>query len=119
MHQIAEMRIYMVKIKRDVSKYYESTRGKYHVGYTLGQSLEVALMQWNMKQKAFSEFTSINSAQVSQYIREKRIPSKRDLIIIDAFLRGGWDEQLEAITVKPFQKKRLYDELLELNKKGD
>ncbi|MCU5391987.1 helix-turn-helix domain-containing protein [Bacillus paranthracis] len=108
----------MVRIKRNVADYYESTRGKYHVGYTLGQSLEVVLMQWNMQQKQFAEFTSINPAQVSQYIREKRIPSKRDLIIIDAFLRGGWDEQLEAITVKPFQKKRLYDELLELNKKG-
>ncbi|HDR7380644.1 TPA: hypothetical protein QCX22_005947 [Bacillus toyonensis] len=108
----------MVKIKRDVAQYYESTRGKYHVGYTLGQSLEVVLMQWNMKQSKFSEFASINPALVSQYIREKRIPSKRDLIIIDAFLRGGWDTQLEAITVKPFQKKRLYDGLLDLNKKG-
>jgi predicted transcriptional regulator len=108
----------MVKIKRDVAKYYESTRGKYHVDYTLGQSLEVALMQWNMKQNQFAYFTSINKAQVSQYLREKRIPSKKHFIIIDAFLRGGWDEQLEAITVKHFQKKRLYDELLELNKKG-
>ncbi|MGH0968084.1 hypothetical protein [Bacillus cereus] len=106
----------MVKIKRDVAKYYESTRGKYHVGYTLGQSLEVALMQWNMNQSQFSAFASINPGLVCQYIKQKKIPSKRDLIIIDAFLRGGWDEQLEAITIKPFQKKRLYDELLELNK---
>lgn len=109
----------MVRIKRNVADYYESTRGKYHIGYTLGQSLEVVLMQWNMKQKEFSEFSSINTAQVSQYIREKKIPSKRDLIIIDAFLRGGWDKRLEEITVKPYQKKRLYDELLELNRKGD
>ena len=106
----------MVKIKRDVGKYYESTRGKYHVGYTLGQSIDVELTRWGMSKAQFSAFASINASLVSQYIKEKKIPSKRDLIIIDAFLRGGWDEQLEAITVKPFQKKRLYDELLELNK---
>lgn len=109
----------MVKIKRNVGDYYESTRGKYHVGYTLGQSLEVVLRQWNMKQSAFSSFSSINSALVSQYIQQKRIPSKRDFIIIDAFLRGGWDDQLEAITIKPFQKKRLYDDLLESMKRKD
>ncbi|HFK1549991.1 TPA: hypothetical protein ACGXMZ_006005 [Bacillus albus] len=108
----------MVKIKRDVAEYYESTRGKYHVGYTLGQSFEVALMERNMKQADFVRFTKINESLVSQYVREKKIPSKRDLIIIDAFLRGGWDEQLDAIIIKPFQKKRLYDELLELNRKG-
>ena len=75
----------MVKIKRDVAKYYESTRGKYHVDYTLGQSLEVALMQWNMKQNQFAYFTSINKAQVSQYLREKRIPSKSTLLSLMLF----------------------------------
>ncbi|EOO32665.1 hypothetical protein [Bacillus mycoides] len=108
----------MVKIKRDVAEYYESTRGKYHVGYTLGQSFQVGLMERNMRQADFVRFTKINESLVSQYVREKKIPSKKHLIIIDAFLRGGWDEQLETIIIKPFQKKRLYDELLELNRKG-
>ncbi|MEK4711192.1 hypothetical protein [Bacillus sp. FSL R10-2780] len=73
-------------------------------------------MERNMKQADFSRFAKMNESLVSQYIQQKRIPSKRDLIIIDAFLRGGWDKQLDAIIIKPFQKKRLYDELLELNK---
>lgn len=103
----------MAKPKRNVADYYESTRGKYHIGYTLGQSLEVGLMERNMKQVNFANFVKINPSLISQYIKQKRIPSKRDLIIVDAFLRGAWDEQLEAITIKPFQKKRLYDGLIE------
>lgn len=70
-----------------------------------------------MTKVQFSAFASINPSLVSQYTQEKKIPSQRDLIIIDAFIRGGWDEQLESITIRPFQKKRLYDDLLELNRK--